>query len=120
MGEQLEKAKLGWGEDMPDWVRILAMASDSTSHGTVSKQIGYSKAVISTAIKGTYPGDLKKLQTAVNANLMDAKVDCPIVGNIPLASCLKNQVPPQRYTNREQVKFVQSCPSCPNYQNGGK
>lgn len=120
MGEHFDKAVSGWGEDMPDWIRALASACDATSQRIVSERIKYSKAVVSLVVKGTYSGDLTAVETAVNARLMDAKIDCPVADEIPLAACLKNQVPPARYTNNEQIKFAQVCPTCPNYQNGGK
>lgn len=118
MGEHFEKAELGWGEDLPDWIRTLATACDTSSQRIVADQIKYSKTVVSLVIKGTYKGDLTAVETAVNARLMNAQIECPILGEIPLAACLKNQVPPARYTNSEQIKFAQACPECPNYTGG--
>lgn len=119
MGEHFDKAVLGWGEDMPDWVRALASACDTSGQRIVAGQLDYSKTVVSLVVKGTYTGDLKAVETAVNAKLMNAQIDCPVVGELALAACLKNQVPPARYTNSDQIKFAQRCPECPNF-NGGK
>ncbi len=120
MGEHLEKAQLGWGTDMPAWVRALAMACDQSSQNKTAKLIEYSTTTISLVVKGTYTGDLIAVERAVNARLENAKIDCPVVGELPLAVCLKNQRPPMRITNSEQVKFIQTCPTCPNGQLGGK
>lgn len=120
MGEHLDKAELGWGEEMPDWIRALASACDFSSQAKVATRVNYSKTVVSLVLKGTYTGDLTAVERAINASLMNAQVECPIAGELPLAACLKNQIPPARYTNGDQVKFAQTCPACPNYQNGGK
>lgn len=120
MGEHLEKAQLGWGPDMPEWVRTLAAACDQSSQNKTAKLIEYSAAAVSLVIKGSYTGDLKALERAVNARLENAMIECPVAGELPLAACLKNQKTPLRITNSEQVKFIQTCPKCPNGQPGGK
>ncbi len=120
MSEHLTKAVNGWGEPLPAWIDALARACDATSQSKTAKQIGYSAATVSMVLKGAYTGDLEAVQEAVNAHIMNAAVECPVAGNLPLAKCLEHQTPPDRLTNRRQVEFITACPKCPNYRKGDR
>ncbi|MEQ8318736.1 MAG: transcriptional regulator [Rhodospirillales bacterium] len=118
MTEHLNKARNAWGDDLPDWVEALATACDQTSQRRTAERIGYSSATVSLVLKATYSGDLTAVERAVNARILDAHVECPIAGDIPLADCISNQKPATRFTNQRQIQFLRTCPTCP--QRGGK
>jgi len=118
MNEHLTKAHKAWGEALPAWVEALATACDQTSQRRVAERIGYSSATVSLVVKATYTGDLTAVERAVNASILNAHVECPVAGNIPLADCIANQKPASRFTNQRQIQFLRTCPTCP--QRGGK
>ncbi len=120
MTEHLTKAMNGWGQPLPAWVEALARACDATSQGKTAKQIGLSPTTVSMTLKGVYTGSLEAVQEAVNAHIMNAAVECPVAGDLPLAECLEHQQTPTRLTNRRQIEFIDACPKCPNYRKGDR
>ncbi len=122
MGEHLTKARQGWGDDLPAWVEALATTCDQTSQHRAAKRIGYSAATVSLVLKGSYTGHLTAVERAVNAGILDARVECPVAGDIPLADCIINQKPATRFTNQRQIQFLRTCPTCPHrtQTSGGK
>lgn len=101
-------------DTQPAWLEALRAACAAQSQVEVAKRLGYSAAVVSAALKGTYKGDLKRVQTAVEGALMQATVDCPVVGELPRQRCAENQRRSFAATNPARVAFHRACPSCPN------
>jgi len=74
-----------------DWKVVLADACKQSSQSAVARRIGYSAAVVSQVLKGSYKGDEHRVQQAVEGALMGLTVDCPVIGEIPRNVCLEYQ-----------------------------
>lgn len=98
----------------PDWIDALRAYADEHGQKVAGIKIGYSNTVVSAVLKGTYKGDLKTVQQAVEGALLSVKVECPVIGEIPRDRCLENQKAPYAATNPTRVKLYHACPKCPN------
>jgi hypothetical protein len=96
---------------MTDWIDILRARCAETSQARVADKIGYSPAVISTVLKGTYAGDLTAVEKAVRGAFMGATVDCPVLGAIASNRCLEEQRKPFAATNPHRVTLYRACRS---------
>jgi len=98
-----------------DWKDVLALECKRTSQSATAKRIGYSPAVVSQVLKGSYKGDESRVQQAVEGALMGLTVDCPVIGEIPRNTCLEYQRRPFAATNPTRVALSRACPTCPHY-----
>lgn len=97
------------------WLDVLRATCEMSSQATVAHRIGYSQAVVSAVLNGTYKGDLRRVQAAVEGGLMNATVECPILGTISRAQCIGWQRRPFTATNPLAVTMYRACRSgCPN------
>lgn len=114
------RAEEAWGADLPDWVRVLAEAADRTSQAKAAAAVGYSAATVSYVLKGTYTGDLTKVEQAVRASLMEADVECPELGTLRLADCLDWQTKAAAYepTSSRRLLMYRACNACPRVMGG--
>jgi len=87
----LDKARLAWGGDLPDWVEVLAQACDASSQAQIANKIGKSKATVSLVLTRQYNAGLNAIEQTVRGILMEATVACPVVGDIALDQCHRNQ-----------------------------
>lgn len=100
---------------MADWIEVLRAAAAASSQSEVAGRIGYSTAVVNQVLKGTYKGDMKRVERAVQGALMGATVNCPEIGEIPRQRCVEHQRAPFRITNPTAVRIYKACRSgCPN------
>lgn len=93
------------------WIEVLRSAVAQSSQTRVARKIGYSNSVISYVLAGTYTGDLKRVQAAVEGALMNAQVECPILGLISRAKCVEIQRRPFTPTNPLNVQLYRACRS---------
>lgn len=96
----------------PAWLQVLREACAASSQPAVGVRIGYSTAVVNACLKGSYKGDLKRVQQAVEGALMGSTVDCPVVGDIPRQRCVEHQRAPFSSTNPMRVQLSRACPNC--------
>lgn len=97
------------------WIDLLRAACDSTSQTSVARKVGYSSAVISQVLSGTYAGDVRRVQAAVEGALMNVTVECPVLGEISRAQCIAWQRRPFTPTNPLAVQMYRACRSgCPH------
>lgn len=114
----VDKAARHWPAPVPDWVMVLARECDRSNQGVVSQRIGYSRTVPSMVITNRYKGDLTAVETAVRDNLMDATVDCPVMGELFVDVCLDNQRRPRRQCSGFQIQMWHACRSCRHNHHG--
>lgn len=114
-------ARAAWGDELPDWVLVLAEECDATSQLKAAGRIGYSTSAVCNVLKRKYGtengfgGDLQAVEQAVRGALLDATVICPVAGELPAHVCLDYQRQPFRSTNAQRVKLYRACRSgCPN------
>lgn len=87
---------------------------DASSQRVVGDALGYSAAVISQALRGTYAGDVETLAQRIRGKYMAETVDCPVMGQLPRNNCLDNQRRPLAFTNPQRVALFRACKSCPH------
>lgn len=99
-----------------DWIEVLATECARTSQSRAARLIGYSSAVVNQVLKGSYSGDLHRVEEAVRGALMGAVVDCPVVGEMPRNRCIDYQRRSGSFaaTNPMRVMLSQACPRCEN------
>jgi len=111
----LQKAMAAWGTDMPDWIHILAEACDGSSQKKVSMQIGFSAGAVNQVLSQSYNAGLGAIKQAVEGALMNATVDCPVMGEMPANVCLENQKREFAATNSTRVRLYKACRGgCPH------
>lgn len=96
------------------WIEVLRKACESSSQAAVARRIGYTSPVVNQVLAGTYPGNLQRVQAAVEGALMNATVDCPVLGEISRAQCIAWQRRPFTPTNPLAVRMYRACRNCPH------
>ena len=109
----LGRAVVAWGEDMPDWVRLLAEACDRTNQRQVGERIKRSSGYISRVLRRDYAGSYDEAETLVRAAYGLENVECPVMGAIPLAGCVRNRRRTAPPTNHLHQLWARNCPTCP-------
>ncbi len=106
---------------MLEWRERLAEECKRLSQAKVARRIGYSPAVINQVLRGSYKGDLRAVQKAVEGALMGATVQCPILGELPANRCLEIQAQPFAATSPTRVMLHHACRNgCPNSRIGAE
>jgi len=99
----------------PEWVAVLREQCKISSQKEVGLMIGYSNAVVNQALKGTYKGDLKRVESAVKGAFMNETVECPVVGDIATHVCLNYQKKKFTSINPLLVQLYRACRNgCPH------
>lgn len=113
--DHVAKARAAWGDDVPEWIVILAEACNRSSQSAVAKELGYSGSAISLAIGNSYNGDLARIEQMVRGALMAETVNCPILGELPRNVCEGWQRKPFATTSSARIRMFQACHGdCPN------
>ncbi len=69
-GVSMTSAVAAWGEDLPDWVEMLARMADRSSQAAVGREIGYSGSVVNAVLKRSYNGALASVEKTVRGRFM--------------------------------------------------
>ena len=110
----ITNAQESWGDELPDWIHVLAQECDHTSQKKVADRIGYSPTAVNTLLKNTYGAELGSIEQAVRGALLSATVECPVMGDLLANICLKNQRRPFAATNPQRVRLYSACRKCLN------
>ena len=102
-------AREAWGDNIPDWVEILAEECDRTSQARTGRAVGYSNGAINAVLKNTYKGDVGSVEEAVRGKLMAKSVECPVDGEITTNICIKSQRQPLLATSNRRVRLFRAC-----------
>lgn len=100
-----------------DWLTALREACQASSQSAVARRLGVSASMVNQALKGTYKGDIERLQALVEGSLMSQTVDCPATGDMPKHKCLEHQGRPRSmaFVNPYFSKLYLACRSgCPH------
>lgn len=111
--QNIARAIAAWGEAMPDWVRLLAAACDKSSQRLVADRLGKSHGYVSRILNRKYAGSYDEAGTIVRVAYGSDQVECPVMGEMPLASCVRNRRRKGLPTNRLQHLWARHCPVCP-------
>jgi hypothetical protein len=104
---------------VPDWVMVFAEHCNAQTRTKVAERLGYSPAVVSQVLNGSYKGNLERVEGVIRGAFLASIVQCPVNGETPLDVCLKdqNRTPPFASSWRQQV-FKACRNGCPNYRGG--
>ncbi|KQO58863.1 hypothetical protein [Sphingomonas sp. Leaf257] len=108
-----DKALSAWGADAPAWVLVLADACDRTNQRAVASQLDKSGGYVSRLINRSYAGSYPEAEQLVRATLTEEEVVCPLYGQMPLKTCIRNRRR-TKSVNWLHAQFAGSCPTCPN------
>ncbi|MCH4893403.1 hypothetical protein GO308_09805 [Sphingomonas sp. SFZ2018-12] len=97
---------------MPEYIRLLAIACDRSNQRAVAERLGKSSGYVSRIINRRYAGSYVEAETLIRAAYGADEVDCPLFGEIPLASCVHNRRRKPPFVNSIQHHFAATCPSC--------
>jgi hypothetical protein len=110
-----QKALNAWGNDAPEWVLVLAAECDRTTQARAAARIGRSPAVVSNTLACKYPGDLGKVEELVGRTLMPETIACPVLGEIPRATCRGWRDRTAKFSNVNTmfIQMFRACNKCP-------
>ncbi len=99
---------------MSDWIEVLRTACEAHTQAEIASRIGYSPTVVNQVLKGTYPGDLPRVEQAVRGALMGESVECPVIGDLPRQRCIEHQRRAGNFaaTNPARVQLAKACKTC--------
>ena len=117
---KLTAARAAWGNDLPEWVAVLARACDDTSQNRVAKRLNRSASLVSQVLSRKYPGDLRTVEDIVRGALMAETLDCPALGEIGLDRCLgwRERARSTAPKNPLTLRMFRTCRTCPVNQKG--
>lgn len=100
-----------------DRMEILRRAVAEHGQTGVAKRIGRSNTAISQILSGKYNptgngADL--ILELVEAEFSDATLECPELGEIPLATCIEERDKPFKATSSQRVRLYRACQKCPH------
>lgn len=99
---------------MNPWIDDLRAECGRSNQSAVAREMGYSPAAISQALKGKYAGRLDKVRDAFLRAYSRQGVACPLWGEITEATCLQHQAEPFNSGNPMRVRQFKACRACPN------
>lgn len=113
--DNVAKANEAWGNDVPEWVIVLAKNCSRSGQSTIAKQLDYSPATISQVLSNSYRGDVGRIEQIVRGVLMAETVRCPRLGDIARNVCQTWQRKPFSPTNSQRVRMFHACrDGCPH------
>ena len=115
MTDLVTAAEEAWGAPLPDWVRSLAMACQRTSQSKVASELDRSPAVISTVLRKKYAGSYERIEERVRGLLMNGRVDCPALGQLPTHECQDWREKAKTFAagNPTRTRMFRACRKCP-------
>ncbi|TNF21843.1 MAG: hypothetical protein EP318_06115 [Rhodobacteraceae bacterium] len=113
--DPIEKARTAWGDDLPDWVELLAQACTHESQNKVAKRLGYSPTVVSNVLSKKYAASLEAVEDKVRGVYDRKTVDCPALGELPSNQCRKWRTKARKLNsaNAMNVTMFRACNRCP-------
>lgn len=118
MSDLITAAEEAWGSPLPDWIRSLALACERSSQSKVSAQLDRSPAVVSTVLRKVYKGSYDRIEERVRGILMDGRVDCPGMGQLPSHECQDWREKARVFApgNPTRTRMFRACRRCPVFQ----
>ena len=112
-----ETARAAWGDDVPDWVLVLAQECERSSQNMVARKLERSAALVSQVLRCRYTGDVASFEERVRGVFMLEVVECPEVGEMTTDQCQlwrgRAKAPSGR--NTRHVRMGRACNRCPRY-----
>lgn len=112
----VEKARLAWGEDIPDWVLAMAEQAELTSQNKVAQRIKRTGPLVSQVLGNKYGAGLNHIEELVRSILMREMVPCPGTGtDLSKVECKDWREKAKAFSghNPERVMMFRACRRCP-------
>ena len=118
MSGPVEVAQSAWGQQLPDWVALLARECEAASQSKVAKRMNRSPSLVSALLRNKYKGDMVAVEEVVRGVFMKATVDCPALGQLSSAECRDWMVKARKFSNEnsERVRLFKACRGCSRYR----
>lgn len=116
MTRNLDMARAAWGAELPDWVQALARECDATSQAVAGKRLEISGSTVNQVLRNRYPAGLDRVAATVRGRLMQATVECPVLGALLTDLCKEWQdkaAAPFHDTGGLRRKMRAACRACP-------
>lgn len=122
MSDLMTATEEAWGSPLPDWIRSLALACERSSQSKVAAQLDRSPAVVSTVLRKKYAGSYERIEERVRGILMDGRIDCPGMGQLPSHECQDWREKARVFApgNPTRTRMFRACRRCPVYQKEGE
>lgn len=122
MSDLIGTAEEAWGAPLPDWIRSLALACERSSQSKVAAQLDRSPAVVSTVLRKKYAGSYDRIEERVRGILMDGRIECPGMGQLPSHECQDWREKAKVFApgNPTRTRMFRACRRCPVYQKEGE
>ncbi|MCU0902413.1 MAG: SMI1/KNR4 family protein [Tabrizicola sp.] len=119
--DMIAAAEEAWGTPLPDWIRSLALACNRSSQSKVAAQLDRSPALISTVLRKKYAGSYDRIEERVRGLLMDGRVDCPEMGQLPTHECQDWREKARVFAvgNPRRTRMYRACHRCPIFTKEG-
>lgn len=110
-------ARTAWGTDLPDWVEVLALECGRSSQTAVSKVLGRSTAIVSQVLNRRYVADTARIEERIRGTFLNATLDCPAVGELPLQDCQDWREKASNFAmgNPKRTQMYRACNKCPRH-----
>lgn len=92
--------------------QLLQRVVDQHGQSEVARRIGRSTAAINQVLHGNYKGNPERILERIAAEFGFETVDCPVMGEIPLARCTEERGKPFRATNPQRRRLFVACREC--------
>jgi hypothetical protein len=118
------RAREAWGDNLPDWVLLLAEHADEHTATVTAKKLGYSSSIITMVTGNKYNASLRLIEETVRGALQGVTVMCPVFGELRRDICLADQKRPFTPSSAARVQQYHACRStrrpCPHSLITGK
>ncbi len=102
---------------MSEWIDVLRQECEKTSQAAVARRLGVSGALVNQVLKGSYKGNVCRVEELVRGTFMQETVCCPVMGEVSKRRCLDEQTRPFAPTNPQRVQLYRTCREC-NHKGG--
>lgn len=111
----LQAAQSAWGDELPDWVAVLARQCTERSQAAVARDLDRSGAVISQVLRRIYPADTARIEERVRGLFMAGQVDCPALGPLSTLKCQDWREKSREFVlaSPQRGRMYRACNSCP-------
>lgn len=121
MSANVKVATECWGNEIPDWVAVLARECDASSQRRVGQAMRRSGSLVNQVLHNKYSGNLETVRAIVEGLYMATSIECPALGNILTHVCQewRDKAKKPSTANIQRVQMFRACSSCPRNRGEG-
>lgn len=95
-----------------DRMEIARRAVAEHGQAEVARRIGKSASALSQVMNDKYAGSPDIILELIEAEFGTSTVMCPVLGEVPLATCIEEREKPFKATSSQRVKLWRACQAC--------